>query len=158
MLGISLCSLRRAGLFAICLSFLRLLANNVKRADSDGHIISYVLKYFLDGGTYQLPEARRESDSLHPSIFFIKESFIKVFIKKIVCKKIFAVKSVSGLTSLTDACFDFLQRQLFDKMLCWTVRKIETEGFFTRSWRNPRTLKSARNGDGRRDRTYECIL
>lgn len=64
------------------LSLVSYLANNVKRADSDGHIISYVLKYFLDGGTYQLPEARRESDSLHPSIFFIK-----VFIKKIFYKK-----------------------------------------------------------------------
>lgn len=55
------------------LSLVSFLANNVnppsdekltrpvfdlKRADSDGHIILYVLKYFLDSDTYQVPEAK----------------------------------------------------------------------------------------------------
>lgn len=31
---------------------------DLKRADSDGHIILYVLKYFLDSDTYQVPEAK----------------------------------------------------------------------------------------------------
>lgn len=72
VLRISLRPLHRAGSFAICLSFhssqtmltppsdekLTRPVFDLKRADSDGHIILYVLKYFLDSDTYQVPEAK----------------------------------------------------------------------------------------------------
>lgn len=87
MLRISLRSPRRAGSFVICLSFhssqtmltppsdekLTRPVFDLKRADSDGHIILYVLKFFLDSDTYQFPEAKGKSDSpLDPLIFFSK--------------------------------------------------------------------------------------
>lgn len=60
VLGIFLCSLRRAGLFAICQTML-----NAPIATDTLHA-----KIFPHGGIYQLPEARRESETLDSLIFY----------------------------------------------------------------------------------------
>lgn len=118
VLRISLRPLHRAGSFAICLSFhssqtmltppsdekLTRPVFDLKRADSDGHIILYVLKYFLDRDTYQVPEAKE--------IRFFFRSFDIFYKMKGIFDSLFTAKSLSSpTTTLTDAWFSFLRRQ-----------------------------------------------
>lgn len=144
-LRISLCPLRRAGSLAICLSFhssqtmltppsdekLTRPAFDLKRADSDGHIILYVLKYFLDSDTYRFPWSKGNQILLSRSFDIFCQT-----------KGIIAAKGLSSPpTTLTGAWFNFLRWQT--AIHGRSVRKRATGNFFARSSRNPRTLKNA---------------